>query len=495
MSTSLTHRQEGYNLLMGHGLEIGALHQPATIPAHCKIEYCDAQSKEDSLCQFPELKNHDLVEVNYICDLDKEGLSLFEAERFDFVIINHVLEHVATPIKVVEEIFRVTKTGGHVVLSIPDKIFTFDKKRDLTSFEHLQTEYANHVTEVTDEHYIDFLRAVHPEVFHDSGQLPIHINNVKKRREHAHVWDSQSFSDFMLKTLELLRFKATRVFASVGKDNQFEYFSVWKKFGEMNILDQYIKTFPTPQNALDIFKGEWSSKFPPPYSELVAGQALLFQDPRMVWAIQQFGGVQNCKVLELGPLEGGHTYLLEQHGASSILSIESNTRAYLKCLITKEIVNLKRARFLLGDFVPYLKHTPETYDICIASGVLYHMQKPAELIHLISKVSSKVMIWTHYYDEEQIQKNPNLKTGKFTDTITENYQGFEHTLHRQNYQDALGWSGFCGGNEDFSMWISKQDIISALKYFGFNELKVEFDEPGHPNGPCFCVVGLKSDSL
>jgi SAM-dependent methyltransferase len=493
MSTYLSHRQEGYNLLMGHGLEIGALHQPATIPAHCKIEYCDAQSKEDSLRQFPELKNHDLVEVNYICDLDKKGLSLFGAERFDFIVINHVLEHVANPIKVVEEIFRVTKIGGHVVLSIPDKDFTFDKERDLTSFEHLQTEYENHVTEVTDEHYLDFLKGVHPDVVKNCGdQLQVHINHVRQKREHAHVWDSQSFSDFMLKTFERLRLKATRVFVSVGKDNQSEYFSVWKKFGEMNIFEQEAKMFPTPQNALDLFKGEWASKLPPPYSELMAGQALLFQDPRMVWAIDQFGGVQDCKVLELGPLEAGHSYMLERSGARAILSIEPNPKNYMKCLITKEVVNLKNTRFLLGDFIPYLKHTPQRYDICIlASGVLFNLKNPVELIYLISKVSTKIMIWTHYYDEDLIHQNPNVKPDKFTGTVEKDYQGFKHTLYRRVPEKNLEWHGFDGTEESFTMWMSKQDILSCLNYFGFNELKVEFDEPGHPNGPCLSIVGYK----
>lgn len=259
----------------------------------------------------------------------------------------------------------------------------------------------------------------------------------------------------------------------------------------MEILEEYVKTFPTPQNALDIFKGEWSSKLPPMPSqpELIAGQALLFQDPRITWAVQQLGGVNGSKILELGPLEGGHTYMLENMGADSILAIESNTRSYLKCLIIKEIVNLKRTRFLLGDFVTYLKSTQESYDVCIASGVLYHMQKPAELIHLISQISNKVVIWTHYYDQALIQNNPNIKANKFTDTHYEDYQGFKHVLYRYNYNTALDWAGFCGGGDTFSLWMPRQDILSCLNHFGFKDLKIGHETTTHPNGPCFCVVG------
>jgi 2-polyprenyl-3-methyl-5-hydroxy-6-metoxy-1,4-benzoquinol methylase len=226
----LIHRRAGYDLLIGHGLEIGAFHQPAIIPAHCTIEYCDAQSKEEAIKLFPELNINDLVDVHYICDLDKEGLSLFESERFDFVIFNHVIEHVANPIKVVSELFRIIKPGGHVVISAPDKNFTFDRHRALTSFTHLKEEYEKNVTVVTEEHYIDFLRGIRPEFFNLSpDKLQERINHVRNRREHAHVWDSQSFNEFMLNALKLLQIKTTRLFINVGENNQFEYFSVWQK--------------------------------------------------------------------------------------------------------------------------------------------------------------------------------------------------------------------------------------------------------------------------
>jgi hypothetical protein len=53
-------------------LEIGALHQPASVPPGCTVDYCDAISRDDSIELFPELDSSDLVEVRYIWDLDKE---------------------------------------------------------------------------------------------------------------------------------------------------------------------------------------------------------------------------------------------------------------------------------------------------------------------------------------------------------------------------------------------------------------------------------------
>ena len=109
-----------------------------------------------------------------------------------------------------------------------------------------------------------------------------------------------------------------------------------------SILDAYVKSAPSAQNALDIFKGEWASVLPPPYNHLQAGGIPLFQDQRAAWALEQLGGCQGQRVLELGPLEGAHSYILQQHGAASVTAIEANTRAYLKCLIVKELLGLDR---------------------------------------------------------------------------------------------------------------------------------------------------------
>lgn len=232
----LAHRTAGYDLLYGKGLEIGALHQPAAIPARCQIEYCDAHSKADSLALFPEFgtvegfRPDSLVEVTYVRDIDKGDLMHFAADSFDFVVLNHVIEHVANPINTVRELFRMVKPNGHVVISAPDKNFSFDKNRALTSFSHLIEEYRATTTEITDAHYIDFLCAVHPEVLRfDDTQFAATLHAVKSRREHAHVWDSQSFSAFMNDCLNFLHIRAECQYLSLGETNQNEYFSVWRK--------------------------------------------------------------------------------------------------------------------------------------------------------------------------------------------------------------------------------------------------------------------------
>ena len=256
----------------------------------------------------------------------------------------------------------------------------------------------------------------------------------------------------------------------------------------MKILDSYIQSAPNEQNAVDIFKGEWSSKFPNDHP--LACPIPLFEDGRIDWAADQLG-VMGSQILELGPLEAGHSFMLEKKGAASVTSIEANSRAYLKCLIAKEICNLQRVRFLFGDCIEFLKETGKRFDVCFASGILYHMKNPIELISLMSNVSNKLFIWTHYFDAEILHSQPNLSV-KFPGSEESEYNGFKHTLYRQEYLASLDNDGFCGGGDTYSYWLSRQDILSVLDFLGYNRVVINFDQPDHPHGPCFALVATRS---
>jgi hypothetical protein len=259
----------------------------------------------------------------------------------------------------------------------------------------------------------------------------------------------------------------------------------------LTILDRYCTGAPDPQTALDIFTGEWASMLPGDWRRYRAGAIPLFGDRRIAWGLKQLGGVVGQSVLELGPLEGGHSWMLEQAGATSVTAIEANTRAYLKCLVVKELLGLQRTRFLCGDFVEYLRQSPPRYDFVLASGVLYHMTGPAELIGLVSQVTDRVLIWTHYYDERIIAATPRLAP-RFPRWTESEYRGFRHRLYRQEYAEAVDFPNFCGGSAPASHWLSRQDILDCLRYFGFDDQVVALEEPEHLHGPCFLIAARRT---
>jgi hypothetical protein len=67
------------------------------------------------------------------------------------------------------------------------------------------------------------------------------------------------------------------------------------------------------------------------------------------------------------------------------------------------------ADFILGDFRPYLDTCTDTYDLLVASGVLYHMTEPVKLLQDMAKVSASIGVWTHYYDADVTLKRDDLK--------------------------------------------------------------------------------------
>lgn len=261
----------------------------------------------------------------------------------------------------------------------------------------------------------------------------------------------------------------------------------------MEILDEYVLTEPSNQNVLDIFKGQWSSRLPDDFGLVTKpGTARLFEHSLVVWAEETLGSFSNWNILELGPLEGGHSYMLQSRNAKKVTSVEANTRAFLKCLCIKEILKLDRVEFKLGDFMSFLENHNSQYDMVFASGVLYHMEEPIRLLELVSRATDRLFIWTHYYDQGRIFNRAELKH-KFNPVSSFEYDGVSYEYSTQSYKESLDWLGFCGGPKPVSKWLTRDSIIKALRQFGFTDIQINFDHPDHPNGPAFALCAQKEN--
>ncbi len=127
----------------------------------------------------------------YICEAS--DLSGVPEEKYDFLLASHCLEHCANTLKTMEEWLRVVKKGGAVLLVLPDKRFTFDSRRPVTAFEHLQADFAANVDE-TDLTHLDEIVSLHDlsmdpaagtqDEFRKRSQ-----DNYNNRCLHHHVFD------------------------------------------------------------------------------------------------------------------------------------------------------------------------------------------------------------------------------------------------------------------------------------------------------------------
>ncbi len=135
---------------------------------------------------FKDKKGH-----QYVCEASE--LKDVPSEKYDFLISSHCLEHCANALKTVHEWLRVIKKGGAILMVLPDKNFTFDHNRYVTSFDHLLEDYNNKIDETDLTHLPEILLLHDLSMDVDAGtKLQFEkrsLDNFNNRCLHQHVFD------------------------------------------------------------------------------------------------------------------------------------------------------------------------------------------------------------------------------------------------------------------------------------------------------------------
>ncbi len=98
-------------------------------------------------------------------------------------------------------------------------------------------------------------------------------------------------------------------------------------------------------------------------------------DARLAMFKRRIGPLQGKRVLELGPLEGGHTLQLAREGAT-VVAIEGHQSNYERCLFIKGLFGLANAEFIHGDLRTFDFDSLGRFDAVFNVGVLYHLDEP-----------------------------------------------------------------------------------------------------------------------
>lgn len=147
---------------------------------------------------------NDISGDDYVCFAEKHGkqhimeasdLSALENESYDFLLSSNCLEHVANPLKALQEWVRVVKKGGHIFLILPKKEDNFDHRREITLFEHLLEDLKNDVSEHDLTHLEEIIALHDLSMDTAAGDL----ENFKRRSQqnfvnrclHHHVFDDE----------------------------------------------------------------------------------------------------------------------------------------------------------------------------------------------------------------------------------------------------------------------------------------------------------------
>ena len=197
--------------LSGQGLEIGALQNPLAVPDRVSVKYVDRFPKEKLYEHYPELREFNLVDVDFVDN--GETLSTIPDDSQQFVIANHFLEHCENPLGALRNLTRVLRAGGVLYAAIPDRRHTFDRNRKRTPLDHLIEDYESDGSSSRRSHFLEWVRDVEPEFGRRYGsdeemQARADALEQMKYSIHYHVWESDDVWAFLNYAVEHLKLRA-----------------------------------------------------------------------------------------------------------------------------------------------------------------------------------------------------------------------------------------------------------------------------------------------
>jgi predicted SAM-dependent methyltransferase len=182
--------------IAGAGIEIGALHHPLPVPKNATVSYVDRMNVEQLRQQYPELNQLPLVDVDILAD--GETLESINDFSQDFVIANHFLEHCQNPLLAIENMLRVLKQNGVLFMAIPDKRYTFDIARPVTTYQHLENDYINGGEFSKKQHFEEWVKLVNKVT--DESEATKQVNTLISMDYsiHFHVWTQIEMVEIIL---------------------------------------------------------------------------------------------------------------------------------------------------------------------------------------------------------------------------------------------------------------------------------------------------------
>jgi len=180
-----------HRYITGTGIEIGALHEPLSLPPGAHAKYLDRLTTSQLREEYPAVAHLPLVEVDIV--EDGEDPQSIEDGSLDFVIASHMIEHCEDPVGTIGNWLRILRPGGIIFLVVPDRRRTFDQPREPTSTDHLLQDHREGPAVSHTHHYREWVDAVHPES-EDPDHLAADLDE-QGYRIHFHVWSPAEFRD------------------------------------------------------------------------------------------------------------------------------------------------------------------------------------------------------------------------------------------------------------------------------------------------------------
>jgi len=180
-----------------------------------------------------------------------------------------------------------------------------------------------------------------------------------------------------------------------------------------------------------------------------------------------------ASILELGALEGAHSFILAQHpGVSRVLAVEGREANLRKARLVQELLQIRNVEFIQENLENADLTASGEFDAVFCCGLLYHLPQPWKLIAQLAKVAPILFIWTQYAAENEASDLANGLRGK---------------THIEG-----GPSEPLSGMSATAIWLTLDSLRRVLRESGYNKIEVIQDDPRHANGPAV-AIGARRD--
>ncbi|MFT3843917.1 MAG: methyltransferase domain-containing protein [Lacibacter sp.] len=208
------------NLLKGKkGIEIGGPSQifssKGILPFYDFVESLDGVNFsnetvwEGAINEGKNYKYGNRIGYQYV--MDSVNLSGIDSNTYDFLLSCHSLEHIANPLKALNEWKRILKPEGYLLVILPHKDKTFDHIRPVTELQHIIADFKNDVGEDDQTHFNEVIN-LHDLKLDEGLANREHLiervsNNYSNRCLHQHVFNARLVAELLdyagLKILDL----------------------------------------------------------------------------------------------------------------------------------------------------------------------------------------------------------------------------------------------------------------------------------------------------
>lgn len=190
----------------------------------------------------------------------------------------------------------------------------------------------------------------------------------------------------------------------------------------------------------------------------------IYGDDQRLKYVTYFLDLRGYRVLELGPLEGHHSILLEKMGVRENIAIEARAENLRRCNRIKEKYGLKHTTFVQQDLERLCSGLEKPqfqgpFDLVFCLGVLYHLADPAKALAWFRSQANALFLGTHY-----LKPNPHSDSDL---TYQSNGKSYRVREHREG-----GLTDPISGMSPVSVMLYEEDLLTLLREVGYSRVSV-----------------------